>query len=189
MLWKIIEVADFSILLICKFRQYKIVNIANFVYYGKTQMEVYIISIGDGSTLIHLFGVCFVSKMCTRTWDSVQRHSNKNIPKFQFKPKAHWTFVEVLLFYSKARLMYLQACHNLYIRLWYEPPKWSISSKYSSLFIWIFHPIQVDYAHKPSLYFRISWNQLNQNYTVPNRPPYLLSLVRISLHFAVHLFN
>ena len=32
--------ADFSILLICKFRQYKVVNIANFVYYGKTQMDL-----------------------------------------------------------------------------------------------------------------------------------------------------
>ena len=31
MLWKIIEVDDFFILLICKFRQYKVVNIANFV--------------------------------------------------------------------------------------------------------------------------------------------------------------
>ena len=31
--------ADFSILLICKFRQYKVVNIAYFVYYYKTRMD------------------------------------------------------------------------------------------------------------------------------------------------------
>ena len=30
-----IEMADFSILLICKFRKYKVGNISNFVYYGK----------------------------------------------------------------------------------------------------------------------------------------------------------
>ena len=35
---KIIKVADFFILLICNFRQYKVVNIANFVYYGKTRI-------------------------------------------------------------------------------------------------------------------------------------------------------
>ena len=29
---------DFSVLLICKFRQYKVVNIANFVYYEKTRI-------------------------------------------------------------------------------------------------------------------------------------------------------
>ena len=33
-----IEVTDFSILLICKIRQYKVVNIANFVYCGKTRL-------------------------------------------------------------------------------------------------------------------------------------------------------
>ena len=32
--------ADFSILLICKFRQYKVVNIANFVYYGTIELVV-----------------------------------------------------------------------------------------------------------------------------------------------------
>ena len=37
-LWKIIEVVDFSSVLICKFRQHKVVNIASFVYYGKTQL-------------------------------------------------------------------------------------------------------------------------------------------------------
>ena len=30
---------DFAILLICKFRQYKVVNIVNFVYYGKTRLK------------------------------------------------------------------------------------------------------------------------------------------------------
>ena len=32
--------ADFSILLICKFRQYKVVNIANFVYCKKTRLGI-----------------------------------------------------------------------------------------------------------------------------------------------------
>ena len=31
--------ADFSILLICKFRQYRVVNIVNFVHYEKTLIQ------------------------------------------------------------------------------------------------------------------------------------------------------
>ena len=34
-------------LLICKFRQYKVVIIANFVYYRKTQLE-YTVTLGNG---------------------------------------------------------------------------------------------------------------------------------------------
>ena len=55
-----IEVADFSFLLICKFRQYKVVNTANFVHYGKTQMAIP--SLGQGCNFY-----CFTA--CTRVLD------------------------------------------------------------------------------------------------------------------------
>ena len=39
-LWIHIEVIDFSILLIFKYKQYKNANIANFIHYGKTRVYV-----------------------------------------------------------------------------------------------------------------------------------------------------
>ena len=36
--WNLIDILNYSICHIFKFRQYKNVNIANFVYYGKTRL-------------------------------------------------------------------------------------------------------------------------------------------------------
>ena len=40
-LWIHIDAADFSILIILKYKQYKNATIVNFAYYGKTRLQFY----------------------------------------------------------------------------------------------------------------------------------------------------
>ena len=57
-LWILIDILNFSISHILKFRQYKNVNIANFVYYGKTRLDS--VNSGNSENLRNHWGMNWV---------------------------------------------------------------------------------------------------------------------------------